>query len=215
MKIIIAGCGRVGATLANKLSLEGHDVSVVDKNPDSFERLGKNFKGQTVKGMVFDGEALKKAGIERADAFLAVTSGDNSNVVSATIAKDVFRVPTVVARIYDPRRAEIYRRFGIPTVASVTWAANEILTFLTYTSMVRDISLGDGEVQITKTTIPPRLVGRTVGELTVPGEISVVAIIRSGKALIPGPGDIFKEHDIIELAVLTTSLSRLKKMLTP
>ncbi len=215
MKIIIAGCGRVGATLAKKLSLEGHDVSVVDKNPDSFERLGKTFSGQTVKGMVFDGEALKAAGIERADAFLAVTSGDNSNVVSATIAKDVYRVPTVVARIYDPRRAEIYRRFGIPTVASVTWAANEILTFLTYTSMVRDISLGDGEVQVTKTTIPPRVVGRTVGELTVPGEISVVAIIRSGKAFIPGPGDIFKEHDVIEIAVLTTSMSRLKKMLTP
>lgn len=215
MKIIIAGCGRVGATLADKLSLEGHDVSVVDKNQDSFERLGKTFKGQTIKGMVFDGEALKAAGIEKADAFLAVTSGDNSNVVSATIAKDVFRVPTVVARIYDPRRAEIYRRFGIPTVASVTWAANEILTLLTYTSIIRDISLGDGEVQVTKASIPPRLVGRTVGELTVPGEISVVAIIRGGKAFIPGLGDIFKEHDVIEIAVITTSMSRLKKMLTP
>lgn len=215
MKIIIAGCGRVGATLAKKLSLEGHDVSVVDKNPDSFERLGKAFKGQTVKGMVFDGDSLKAAGIEKADAFLAVTSGDNSNVVSATIAKDVYRVPTVVARIYDPRRAEIYRRFGIPTVASVTWAANEILTLLTYTSMIRDISLGDGEVQITRTAIQPRLVGRSVGELTIPGEISVVAIMRGGKAFIPGPGDIFKEHDVVEIAVLTTSMSRLKKMLTP
>lgn len=215
MKIIIAGCGRVGATLATKLSLEGHDVSVVDKNPDSFEWLGKNFKGQTVKGMVFDGEALKKAGIERADAFLSVTSGDNSNVVSATIAKDVFRVPKVVARIYDPRRAEIYRKFGIPTVASVTWAANEILTLLTYTSIVRDISLGDGEVQITKAVIPPRLVGRALNELSIPGEISVIAIIRGGKAFIPGSADLFKEHDIAEIAVLTTSMSKLQKMLTP
>ena len=215
MKIIIAGCGRVGATLATKLSLEGHDVSIVDKNADAFERLGKNFKGQTVKGMVFDGEALKKAGIEKADALLSVTSGDNSNVVAATIAKDVFRVPKVIARIYDPRRAEIYRRFGVPTVASVTWAANEIHTMLTYTSIVRDISLGDGEVQISKAAIPPRLVGRKVGELTVPGEISVIAIIRGGKAYIPGPGDIFKEHDMVEIAVLTTSMPKLSQMLTP
>jgi trk system potassium uptake protein TrkA len=215
MKIIIAGCGRVGATLATKLSLEGHDISVVDKNTEAFERLGKNFKGQTVKGMVFDGDALKKAGIERADAFLSVTSGDNSNVVSATIAKDVYRVPKVVARIYDPRRAEIYRKFGIPTVASVTWAANEILTLLTYTSIIRDISLGDGEVQVTKAAIPPRLVGRALSELAVPGEIAVVAIMRGGKAFIPGSGDLFKEHDIAEIAVLTTSMSRLKKMLTP
>lgn len=215
MKIIIAGCGRVGATLATKLSLEGHDISIVDKNVDSFARLGKNFKGQTVKGMVFDGEALLKAGIERADAFLSVTSGDNSNVVSATIAKDIYRVPKVVARIYDPRRAEIYRRFGIQTVASVTWAANEILTLLTYTSIVRDISLGDGEVQITKASIPPRLVGRTVSELSVPGEISVVGIVRGGKAFLPGGADVFTEHDIAEIAVLTTSMSKLKKMIAP
>src|SRR5665647_295064 len=113
MKIIIAGCGRVGATIATKLSLEGHEISIIDKNTEAFESLGKNFKGQTIKGMAFDGDALKKAGIERADAFLSVTSGDNSNVVSATIAKDVYRVPKIVARIYDPRRAEIYRKFGI------------------------------------------------------------------------------------------------------
>ena len=215
MKIIIAGCGRVGATIATKLSLEGHEISVIDKNTEAFESLGKNFKGQTIKGMAFDGDALKKAGIERADAFLSVTSGDNSNVVSATIAKDVYRVPKIVARIYDPRRAEIYRKFGIQTVSTVTWAANEILTLLTYTSIVRDISLGDGEVQITKAVIPPRLSGRTLNELSVPGEISVIAIIRSGKAYIPSSADAFKEYDVAEIAVLTTSMPKLKRMLTP
>jgi trk system potassium uptake protein len=215
MKIIVAGCGRVGAALAKKLSLEGHDVSVVDKNTDTFEWLGKNFKGTTVKGMVFDGEALLKAGIEKCDVFVSVTSGDNSNVVSATIAKDIYRVPKVIARIYDPRRAEIYRRFGIPTVASVSWASNEIHTMITHTSVIRDASLGDGEVQITRSEVPARFAGRSVSELNVPGEIMVVSIIRGGKAFIPTSEAAFQAYDQVETAVLTTSLPRLKNMLTP
>lgn len=215
MKIIVAGCGRVGSSLAKKLNLEGHDVAVVDKNPDTFERLGKTFKGKTVKGMVFDDEALQKAGIKDCDVFVSVTSGDNSNIVSATIAKDVYKVPKVIARIYDPRRAEIYRRFGIPTVASVTWAANEILAILSFTSIIRDLSLGDGGVQVTRIAIPHRLIGRTVADLGVPGEIRVISIIRGGKAFIPGKNDAFEEHDIVELVVLATSISRLTKMLAP
>ncbi len=215
MKIIVAGCGRVGAALAKKLSLEEHDVSVVDKNTDTFERLGKSFRGTTVKGMVFDGEALLKAGIEKCDVFVSVTSGDNSNVVSATIAKDIYKVPRVIARIYDPRRAEIYRRFGIPTVASVSWASNEIHTMITHTSAIRDASLGDGEVQITRSEIPSRFAGHSVSELNVPGEIMVVAIIRGGKAFIPTSEAVFQENEQVETAVLTTSLPRLKNMLTP
>lgn len=215
MKVIVAGCGRVGSALAKKLNLEGHEVSVIDKNTDTFERLGKTFKGKTIKGMVFDGEAMKKAGIEDCDVFVSVTSGDNSNVVSATIAKDVYKVPKVIARIYDPRRAEIYRRFGIPTVASVAWAANEIHTMITSTSVIRDASLGDGEVQITRIEVPQRMVGRVISELNVPGEILVVSIIRSGKAFIPTGEGTYQENDLVETAVLTTSLPRLKNMLTP
>jgi trk system potassium uptake protein len=215
MKIIVAGCGRVGSSLAKKLSLEGHDVSVVDKDTDAFQWLGKTFKGKTVKGMVFDGEALLKAGIEDCDVFVSVTSGDNSNVVSATIAKDVYKVPRVIARIYDPRRAEIYRRFGIPTVASVAWAANEIHTMITHTSVIRDASLGDGEVQITRSEVPQRMVGRSINELNVPGEILVVSIIRGGKAFIPTGEGVFQQNDLVETAVLTTSLPRLKNMLAP
>lgn len=215
MKIIVAGCGRVGASLATKLSLEGHDVAVVDKDPTSFERLGKSFKGATVKGMVFDGEALKKAGIERADAFVSVTSGDNSNIVSATIAKDIYRVPKVVARIYEPRRAEIYRRFGIPTVSTVTWGTNEIHTLLTHAEVVRDASLGNGEVQMARMEIPQRLVGRSIDELFVPGELMVVAVIRGGRASIPTAGAIFQERDLVEIAVLTTALPKLKNMMAP
>lgn len=215
MKVVIAGCGRVGAMLATKFSMDGHDVAVIDKDPSSFERLGKTFKGTTVKGFVFDGEALRKAGIERADAFASVTSGDNSNMVSATIAKDIYKVPKVVARIYEPRRAEIYRRLGIATVSSVTWASNEILTLMLHAELTREVTFGDGEVQLTRVEIPHRLVGRTVDDISIPGEVLAVAIVRGGKSFIPTRGAIFQEHDILELAVLTTAMPRLKKMLTP
>ncbi len=215
MKVIIAGCGRVGALLAGKLSAEGHDVAVIDKDPTAFLRLPKAFQGTTVPGLVFDRDALNAAGADRADAFVAVTSGDNSNVVSATIARDIFRVPKVVARIFDPRRADIYRRLGIPTVSSVSWAANEILSIVLHQELVRDVTLGDGEVQLVKTSIAPRLVGRTADDLRIPGEVVVVAIVRGGKSFIPVDGTIFREGDIAELAVLTSSMPKLKKMLVP
>lgn len=215
MKVVIAGCGRVGSTLATKLSREGHAVSVVDKDPTSFERLGKTFKGTTVRGFVFDGEALRKAGIEKADAFASVTSGDNSNIVSATIAKDIYRVPKVVARIYDPRRAEIYRRLGIATVSSVSWASNEILTLMLHTEVTRDVTLGDGEVQITRLDIPHRLVGRAVDEINVAGEIVIISITRGGKAFIPSSGAILQENDMLEVAVLTTAMPTLRRMVAP
>lgn len=213
MKVIIAGCGRVGSTLAKILSREGHDVAVVDKNPDSFDDLGKSFTGLTVEGMVFDGAALRKAGIDRADAFASVTSGDNSNIVSAMIAKDIFKVPKVVARIFDPRRAEIYRRLRIPTVSSVTWAANEIHTLLSHGDIIREATFGDGEVELTRIAISPLLAGRTVDDISVPGEVLVAAIVRGGKAFIPMSGEKFQENDIAEFSVLRTSVPRLKKML--
>lgn len=215
MKIIVAGCGRVGAALAVKLSLEGHDVAIVDKDPDAFNRLKKNFTGKTVKGFVFDGAALKQAGIEKADAFVSVTSGDNSNVVSATIAKDIFKVPKVVARIYEPRRAEIYRRFGIPTVSAVTWGTNEIHALLTQAEVIRDATLGNGDVQIIRKEIPQRLVGRSVADLALPGEMRVIAIIRGGQAIMAGGGTVFQERDQAEMAVVTTALPKVKEMMAP
>jgi trk system potassium uptake protein len=215
MKIIVAGCGRVGATLATKLSLEGHEVAVVDKDPDAFNRLRKSFTGKTYKGMVFDGDALKKAGIENADAFVSVTSGDNSNVVSATIAKDIFKVPKVIARIYEPRRAEIYRRFGIPTVSAVTWATNEIHALLTQAEVIRDATLGNGDVQIIRKEVPPRMIGHTVAELVVPGEIMVIAIIRGGQAMLANESVVFQERDQAEIAVLTTALPKVRQMMAP
>ena len=215
MKIVIGGCGRVGATLATRLSADGHDVTVIDKSAAALRRLGKGFRGNTERGMVFDLETLQRAGIDRADAFIAVTSGDNSNVVAATIARDEYRVPTVVARIYDPRRAEIYRRLGIQTVSSVSWAVAEVTSLVLYQHAVRDLSLGDGEVQVVRSSVPPRLVGRTVADLTAPGEIMVFAVVRAGASHIPSSHEVFREGDIIEAAVLTTALNRYEQMTAP
>lgn len=215
MKVVIGGCGRVGALLATRFSAQGHDVVVIDKDPISFRRLGKAFRGQTVRGMVFDRDALAKAGIDRADSYVAVTSGDNSNVVSATVAREIYRVPKVVARIFDPRRAEIYRRLGIQTVSSVSWAANEILSLVMHQHLVRDVSLGDGEVQLVKVSIPPRLAGRSTADVTVPGEVLPVAIVRAGQSFIPASHEVFRDGDVLEVAVLTTTMDRFQKMIAP
>ncbi|TLM98408.1 MAG: TrkA family potassium uptake protein [Actinobacteria bacterium] len=215
MKVIIGGCGRVGALLATKLAFERHDVAIIDKDPRTFGRLGKSFDGMTLRGMVFDRDVLAKAGIERADAFVAVTSGDNSNVVSATVAREIYRVPKVIARIFDPRRAEIYRRLGIQTVSSVTWAANEITSLILFPHLVRDLSLGDGEVQMVKVSVPPRLAGRTIADLSAPGEVLPFAIVRAGKSYIPASHEALAEGDIIEAAVLTSAMDRFQAMTNP
>jgi len=215
VRVIIGGCGRVGAMLATKLSFEGHEVVVIDKSELAFRRLGKSFNGTTLRGMVFDKPVLDKAGANRSDAYVAVTSGDNSNVVSATIAREIYRVPKVVARIFDPRRAEIYRRLGIQTVSSVSWAANEISSLILFQHLVRDISLGGAEVQVVRVSIPPRLIGRTIADLTATGEILPFAIVRAGQSMIPTSHEQFHDGDIVEAAVLTSSMGRFEEMTNP
>jgi trk system potassium uptake protein len=215
VKVIIGGCGRVGAMLATKLSFEGHEVVVIDKSALAFRRLGKSFNGMTIRGMVFDRGVMEKAGVDRSDAYVAVTSGDNSNVVSATIAREIYRVPKVVARIFDPRRAEIYRRLGIQTVSSVSWAANEISSLVLFQHLVRDVSLGGGEVQVVRVSVPPRLVGRTIADLTAAGEILPFAIVRAGASKIPATHEEFREGDIVEAAVLASAMDKFQQMTNP
>lgn len=215
MRIIIGGCGRVGALLAARFEAEGHEVVVIDKDAAAFKRLGKHFHGTTIRGMVFDKDVLDRAGADRSDAFVAVTSGDNSNVVSATVARDIYRIPKVVARIFDPRRAEIYRRLGIPTVSSVSWATNEIMSLVMHPSLSRDVSLGDGEVNLVRIAVAPRLAGRTVGDLQVPSEILPVAIVRGGRSFIPASGEEIAAGDILEVAVLTSAMDLFKRLIHP
>jgi len=202
----------MGAGLAQTLNLRGHAVTIVDNDPAAFERLGPAFKGQTVLGVGFDREVLLKAGIERTDALAAVTTSDDANVVVARLASQVFRVPRVVARLYDPRKAEIYQRLGLQTISPVTWGINRIADLLCYSPLDTVLSLGS-EVDIVEAEVPMLLVGRTVKELTVPGEIHVVAISRAGKTFLPTLGTVFHEGDLLHLVVLATSTDRLKALL--
>jgi len=213
MKFVVIGCGRVGAGLAQVLNLQGHEVSAVDKDATAFERLGPWFKGQTVTGVGFDRDVLVQAGIQHADGLAAVTASDEANVVAARIASQVFRVPRVVARLYDTRQAEIYRRLGLQTIAPVTWGIHQIADLLCYSPLDTVLSLGSGEVDVVKTEIPLLLVGRTVNELTVPGEIQVVAISRGGTTFLPTLGTVFQNGDLVHLVVLAASADRLRALL--
>jgi trk system potassium uptake protein len=213
MKVIIMGCGRVGVQLARLLVDEGHQVAVIDYDADALKRLGPDFKGQKVVGVGFDREILIKAGIERADAFAAASSSDNANILAARIAHNIFHVPRVVARLFDPQRAEIYRRLGMLTISSTTWGAERIRELITSMEIDPIHSFGSGEVSLVNIEVPPQLVGRMVKDLTVNSEISIVAITRQGAAFIPVLGSQFKDGDIIHVVVLATALERFKTML--
>jgi len=213
MHVVIGGCGRVGSYLAYMLEREGHTVAVIDKDPESFENLWEGFSGKKIKGIVFDRDALMEAGIERADAFASVTSGDNSNIVSARLAKEHFRVPKVITRIYDPRRAEIYRRLNIPTIASVAWAGHRMLSFISHGELDSEYQFGNGEVDLIRLDVPPQLVNRGAADLNVPMEVQVVCVVRGGSARLATQGTIFKEGDILYIAVAKESSGKLERLL--
>ncbi len=212
MKVIIGGCGRVGSMLALRFEAEGYDVAVIDRDPAVLLPLSKQLKGRTIRGLIFDRDALDQAGIAECDVFVAVTSGDNSNVVAATLAKNIFGVPQVMARIYDPRRAEIYRRLGIPTVSSVTWAVNEILSLLMHPTLTRDATLGNGEVSLVRLAVDADMAGMTVAGLGRAGRIRPVAVVRDGRAFLPQAEELIAAGDLVELAVSTEGLGELRDL---
>lgn len=213
MKLIIIGCGRVGAGLARTLAQRGHAVTVIDKDPVAVRGMGTLWTGQTLIGSAFDRDVLLQAGIERADGVAAVTGSDEANVVIARLARQVFRVPRAIARLYDPRKAEVFRRLGLQTINPVTWGIHRIAELLCYTRLAPLASLGSGEVDIVETEVPPLLVGRTVNEVTIPGEVHVTAISRGGKTFLPTLGTVFQDGDLLHIAVLATSAHRLDTLL--
>jgi len=213
MKFVIVGCGRVGSRTASQLSLAGHDVSVIDRDPNAFLRLSPNYRGQTFEGVGFDRDVLIRAGIERADGFASVTSGDNTNIVSARTARNVFRVPMVVTRIYDPRRAEIYRRLGILTISPTDWGATRITETLLHPGMTTLLTMGHGEVTLVEVIASEHLDGHRVDELNIPGEIIVCSLARDGRAVIPTAGTRFRLGDVLSIVVDTLSMGRLQQML--
>jgi trk system potassium uptake protein TrkA len=213
MRVLIIGCGRVGAGLAKSMILRGHQVTIVDKDPLAFERLGSAFKGQKVAGIGFDRDVLIQAGIERADGLASVTSSDEANVVVARMARQIFHVPRVVARLYEPRQAEIYNRLGLLTIAPTSWGIDRIADLLQHSNLDVIVSLGSGQVDLIEIELPHLLVGRSVDELTLSGEIHVVAITRGGKTFLPTLGTTFQEGDSVHLATMSTSMDRLHKLL--
>jgi trk system potassium uptake protein TrkA len=213
MKMIIIGCGRVGAGLAQNLSQRGHAVSIVDQEPTAFTRLHATFTGQRITGPSFHRDVLLHAGIEQADGLAAVTGSDATNMVMARLARGTFHVPRVMARLYDPRHAETYRRLGVQTMNPITWGVHHIAELLCYSDLHTVLSLGSGAVTMIEVELPSLLVGRTVNDLTVLGEIHVAAISRSATTFLPTLGTVFQAGDLLHLAVLTTATERLKALL--
>jgi trk system potassium uptake protein TrkA len=207
------GCGRVGEQLAQLMAEEGHEVAVIDYNPGALARLGPDFKGRRVTGIGFDRDVLLRAGIEQADGFAAMSSSDNANVVAARIARNIFHVPRVIARLFEPERAEVYKRLGLVTISSTTWGAERTRELLTHAELDAVRSFGAGEVQMLEVEIPIHLVGRTVRDLTVPGEVNVVTLTRDGRALLPLMGTVFRAGDVVHLAVLSNALDRVERLL--
>lgn len=210
MYVIIAGCGRVGSELARLLSNEGHNVVIVDKNRASFERLGGEFNGLTAVGNGFDLELLKQVGIEKADVFCAVTNGDNTNLISAQVAKKIFKVPKVIARVYDPQRAHIYSALGLDiisgTILFVTMLRDKIIESRFSSYLIETKELGLIEIEVKE-----NLVGKTIQEINIPGEFIVTAIKRLQGAIIPAPETTLKVKDTLMAVVKVGSLKKVRE----
>ncbi|TDC82822.1 TrkA family potassium uptake protein [Micromonospora sp. KC606] len=202
MHVVIMGCGRVGSTLAHSLESRGHSVAVIDHDADAFRRLGPDFAGITVTGEGFDGEVLRQAGIERADAFAAVSSGDNSNIISARLARETFGVSRVAARIYDQRRAQVYERLGIPTVATVRWTADRILRQLVPEGHVEIFRDPTSTVSIMEIPVHRDWVGRPLRQLEEAAGVRVAYLTRFGIGTLPTASTVVQEGD--QLYVLVT-----------
>jgi trk system potassium uptake protein TrkA len=197
--VVIMGCGRVGSTIAHSLEAAGHSVAVVDQSADAFRRLGPDFAGRTVTGVGFDRDTLIEAGIEEADAFAAVSSGDNSNIISARVARETFGIDNVVARIYDPRRAEVYTRLGIPTVATVRWTADEMLRRLLPAGAHYEWSDPSGHVVLTDVPYHQRWVGRSLRKIEEQTGVRVAYLTRFGDAQLVGPTTVLQDGDLLHV----------------
>jgi trk system potassium uptake protein TrkA len=207
------GCGRVGSSLATELEAAGHSVAIIDQSREAFRRLGPNFKGRTVSGVGFDRDTLLEAGIETADAFAAVSNGDNSNILAARVARETYGVDNVVARIYDPGRAEIYQRLGIPTVATVIWATDQILRRLVPEGSRSEWRDASGAVQLCEMHPHKDWFGMAITELEEATGARVAFITRLGEGLIPDGHSVLQEGDLLHVTVRDSELSEVEQIL--
>ncbi len=212
MHVVIVGCGRVGSTLALSLISSGHSVAVVDRKSDAFFRLRDNFAGQTITGIGFDRDVLEQAGIKKASAVAAVTNGDNSNILVARVARESFGIENVVARISDPKRAEIYERLGIATVATVKWTSDRILRRILPDLPAVEWSDPSSSVVLVERTLPDSLVGEKVLELEIKGA-RISALRRLSAAVIPDSKTLVQQGDIAYFTVEKDSVNSLDEFL--
>ncbi len=195
------GCGRVGASLARSLERIGHDVAVVDQDPAAFRRLGSEFNGRRIAGVGFDRDTLEQAGIREAYAFAAVSSGDNSNILAARVARETFGVEHVVARIYDPDRAQVYQRLGIPTVATVRWTADQVLRRMLPQGQATEMTDASGRLVVAEIQISSAWVGRRLTSIEEATGARVAYITRLGEGILPGPDTVYQEDDLVHLVI--------------
>ncbi len=213
VNVIVVGCGRVGSGLAMEMADRGDRVVVVDWSSDALARLPETFSGRTVTGSGFDREVLAQADVDKADALVAATSGDNTNIVTARVAREFFEVPKVIARIYDPRRAAVYERLGIPTVATVTWTMEQVLTRLGSDAAARSWTAATGDLAVVERLLGDHWAGQRLDLLCQPGRFNLIAIRRLGATTLAGPATVAQPGDIACLAVAVEHLEELDQAL--
>jgi trk system potassium uptake protein TrkA len=211
---VIMGCGRVGSSLASSLEDKGHEVAVIDQDGAAFRRLGTTFQGRRVEGLGFDRDTLRDAGIERAYAFAAVSSGDNSNILAARVARETFGVENVVARIYDPGRAEVYQRLGIPTVATVRWTSDQMLRRLLPKGATPDHQDPSGKVVIAEVQLDDAWVGERFRRVESDARARVAYVTRLGEGLIPSADTVYQDGDIVHMVSYEDDLDRISGVLS-
>ncbi|MEI6867401.1 MAG: TrkA family potassium uptake protein [Actinomycetes bacterium] len=207
MHVVIMGCGRVGSGLAKDLEAAGHTVAVIDQNREAFRRLGADFNGRTVAGVGFDRDTLLEAGIEQADAFAAVSNGDNSNILAARVARETYGVANVVARIYDPARAEIYQRLGIPTVATVLWTTDQIMRRLAPEGSRSEWRDASGTIALCEVHVHSDWFGNPAHLIETSTPARVAFITRLGEGLIPNEHTVLQEGDLVHVLVAESDLA--------
>ena len=214
MKVLIMGCGRVGSELTVELAADGHEVAIIDKSSSAFDRLPPGFNAKTIVGLGFDRDVLEEAGIKEAEAFLAVSSGDNSNIVSARVARETYQVPNVIARINDPRRADIYERLNIPTIAPVRWGVKQVLLMLFHEREEIRESIAGGSLLRVRVDVPKHLIGKPVGSLAAEGKVLVAGVERGGSGFVPIADSTFQQGDVAQVVLSKDAMDDLDAMLT-